>query len=48
MSVMGGRVTAAYVLSDKTMQPNILYLGVRRGKYDVWCDENQSASLIQG
>ena len=33
-------VTTAYVLSD-TIQPNILYLGVKMEKYDVWCDNNQ-------
>ena len=45
---MGGGVTTAYVLSDRAMQPNIRYLGVKRGKYDVWCDKNQMLALFKG
>ena len=39
-------VTTAYVLSD-TIQPNILYLGVKRKKYDVGVTDNH-ASLTRG
>jgi hypothetical protein len=28
-------------MSDMRMQHHILYLGVKRGKYDVWYDNNQ-------
>ena len=39
-------VTTAYVLSD-TIQPNIIYLGVKRKKYDVGVTTNH-ASLTRG
>jgi hypothetical protein len=31
----------SYELSDMSMQHHILYLEVKREKYDVWCDNNQ-------
>ena len=35
-------VTMAYVLSD-TIQPNVLYLGVKRKKYDVGVTANHAS-----
>ena len=35
-------VTTTYVLSD-TIQPNILYLGVKRNKYDVGVTANHAS-----
>jgi hypothetical protein len=40
MWVESGLVTEGIGIKVTVMSPNILYPGVKRGKYDVWSDNN--------